>query len=113
MHGVMKNIAHLCSLKKNSVWGPDGWKKVVVCIVADGRKVVNKRVLNVLASMGIYQAGIAKNIVDNKPVKAHIYEVSLQKKKIAFIYLKFTFFLIYVVHNTNIHRFRHEHQGLR
>lgn len=75
MHGVMKNIAHLCSLKRSPMWGPDGWKKVVVCIVADGRKVVNKRVLNVLASMGVYQAGIAKNVVDDKPVKAHIYEV--------------------------------------
>ncbi|KAI8079538.1 chitin synthase 1 [Gilbertella persicaria] len=78
MHGVMKNIAHLCSLKKNPVWGPDGWKKVVVCIVADGRKIVNKRVLNVLASMGVYQAGIAKNVVDDKPVKAHIYEYTTQ-----------------------------------
>lgn len=78
MHGVMKNIAHLCSLKKNEMWGPDGWKKVVVCIVADGRQVVNKRVLNVLASMGVYQAGIAKNVVDDKPVKAHIYEYTTQ-----------------------------------
>lgn len=76
MHGVMKNIAHLCSLKKSSMWGPEGWKKVVVCIVADGRQVVNKKVLDVLASMGAYQAGIAKNVVDDKPVKAHIYEVS-------------------------------------
>ncbi|CEG78857.1 Putative Chitin synthase 1 [Rhizopus microsporus] len=78
MHGVMKNIAHLCSLKRSPMWGPDGWKKVVVCIVADGRKVVNKRVLNVLASMGVYQAGIAKNVVDDKPVKAHIYEYTTQ-----------------------------------
>ncbi|GAA5800340.1 chitin synthase 1 [Helicostylum pulchrum] len=78
MHGVMKNIAHICSLKKNTMWGPDGWKKIVVCIVADGRQVVNKRVLNVLASMGVYQAGIAKNVVDDKPVKAHIYEYTTQ-----------------------------------
>ncbi|KAI7902650.1 chitin synthase 1 [Cokeromyces recurvatus] len=78
LHGVMKNIAHICSLKKNPVWGPEGWKKIVVCIVADGRQVVNKRVLNVLASMGIYQSGIAKNIIDDKPVKAHIYEYTTQ-----------------------------------
>ncbi|KAL7329829.1 Chitin synthase, class 1 [Mucor circinelloides] len=78
MHGVMKNIAHLCSLKKSSMWGPEGWKKVVVCIVADGRQVVNKKVLDVLASMGAYQAGIAKNVVDDKPVKAHIYEYTTQ-----------------------------------
>ncbi|KAG2199928.1 hypothetical protein INT47_009254 [Mucor saturninus] len=78
MHGVMKNIAHICSLKKNTMWGPEGWKKIVVCIVADGRNVVNKRVLSVLASMGVYQAGIAKNVVDDKPVKAHIYEYTTQ-----------------------------------
>lgn len=77
MHGVVKNIAHLCSLRDHSVWGPDGWKKVVVSIVADGRKVIHKRVLSVLAAIGVYQAGIAKNMVDDKPVKAHLYEVRL------------------------------------
>ncbi|KAI8988487.1 chitin synthase 1 [Mycotypha africana] len=78
MHGVMKNVAHLCSLKKSAMWGKEGWKKIVVCIVADGRNVVNQRVLNVLATMGVYQAGIAKNIVGDKPVKAHIYEYTTQ-----------------------------------
>ncbi|KAI8885855.1 glycosyltransferase family 2 protein [Backusella circina FSU 941] len=67
LHGVMKNIAHLCSLKKNKMWGPDGWKNVVVCIVSDGRQAINKNVLDVLASLGVYQDGIAKNIVDDKP----------------------------------------------
>lgn len=61
------------------MWGPEGWKKVVVSIVADGRKVINKRVLSVLAAMGVYQAGIAKNVVDDKPVKAHLYEVRSKK----------------------------------
>ncbi|KAI9019485.1 chitin synthase 1 [Phycomyces nitens] len=78
MHGVMKNIAHLCSLQNSSMWGPDGWKKVVVSIVADGRKVINRRVLSVLASMGVYQSGIAKNMVDDKHVTAHIYEFTTQ-----------------------------------
>lgn len=73
----MKNIAHLCSLKKHDTWGPDGWKNVVVCIVSDGRQAVNKNVLDVLASLGVYQEGIAKNIVDDKPVTAHIYEVNI------------------------------------
>ncbi|KAI7871996.1 chitin synthase 1 [Spinellus fusiger] len=78
MHGVMKNIAHLCSLNHSSMWGPDGWKKVVVSIVADGRKVIHPRVLSVLASMGVYQSGIAKNVVGKKPVSAHIYEFTTQ-----------------------------------
>src|SRR5208282_3129788 len=37
MHGVMKNIAHLCSRTRSKVWGKEGWRKVVVCVVADGR----------------------------------------------------------------------------
>jgi chitin synthase len=76
MHGIMRNIAHLCSRSKSRVWGKDGWQKVVVCIVADGRREVHPRVLDVLTAMGVYQDGVAKNLVNGKEVKAHIYEVS-------------------------------------
>jgi chitin synthase len=37
MHGIMKNISHLCSQTQSKVWGEDGWRKIVVCVVADGR----------------------------------------------------------------------------
>jgi hypothetical protein len=30
------------------MWGPEGWKKVVVCVVSDGRSKINKRTLQVL-----------------------------------------------------------------
>ncbi|KAK7208461.1 chitin synthase-domain-containing protein [Myxozyma melibiosi] len=78
MHAVMKNIAHLCSRSKSRMWGKEGWKKVVVIIVADGRKKINPRVLDCLASMGIFQDGIAKNSVNGQEVKAHIYEYTTQ-----------------------------------
>ncbi|KAJ8609522.1 hypothetical protein MRB53_039080 [Persea americana] len=78
LHGVVKNIAHLCSRTKSRTWGPQGWKKVVVCIVADGRRNVNPRVLDVLAAIGVYQEGLAQNKVDGKPVTAHIYEYTSQ-----------------------------------
>ncbi|KAI8384634.1 chitin synthase 1 [Radiomyces spectabilis] len=78
MHGVMKNIAYLCSQKRSQIWGPDGWEKVVVCIVSDGRTKIHPRTLSVLAAMGVYQEGIAKNVVQNKPVTAHIYEHTTQ-----------------------------------
>lgn len=78
LHGVMKNIAHLCSRNKSRTWGPDGWKKVVVAIIADGRKKVHPRVLDVLASLGVYQEGVAKNVVNGKQVEAHIYEYTTQ-----------------------------------
>jgi hypothetical protein len=44
-------------------------------VVADGRRDIHPRVLDVLAAMGVYQDGIAKNLVNGKEVKAHIYEV--------------------------------------
>ncbi|KAK9451789.1 chitin synthase-domain-containing protein [Limtongia smithiae] len=78
MHAVFKNISHLCSRSKSRVWGKDGWKKVVVVIVSDGRKKINPRVLDCLAAMGIYQDGIAKNFINGKEVKAHIYEYTTQ-----------------------------------
>ncbi|EJF67235.1 chitin synthase [Dichomitus squalens LYAD-421 SS1] len=71
---VLKNIAHLCSRTKSKTWGPDGWKKVVVCVVSDGRSKINKRTLQVLTLMGCYQEGIAKDSIGGKDVTAHIFE---------------------------------------
>lgn len=75
MAGVFKNIAYLCSRAKSKTWGKDGWKKVVVCVVSDGRGKINPRTRSVLAGMGCYQEGIAKTKVNEKDVTAHIYEV--------------------------------------
>ncbi|KAM5535820.1 hypothetical protein V8D89_010438 [Ganoderma adspersum] len=74
MNAVLKNIAHLCSRTKSKTWGPDGWKKVVVCVVSDGRSKINKRTLQVLTLMGCYQEGIAKDSIGGKDVTAHIFE---------------------------------------
>lgn len=74
MNAVIKNIAHLCGRSRSKTWGPEGWKKVVVCIVSDGRSKVNKRTLQVLTLMGCYQEGIAKDSVAGKDVTAHIFE---------------------------------------
>ncbi|TFK48851.1 glycosyltransferase family 2 protein [Heliocybe sulcata] len=78
MHGVVKNIAHLCKRDRSKTWGKEGWKKVVVCIVSDGRQKINSRTLSVIAAMGAYQDGVGKNIVNGKPVAAHIYEYTTQ-----------------------------------
>ncbi|KAK7063807.1 chitin synthase [Favolaschia claudopus] len=74
MNAVIKNVAHLCSRDKSKTWGAEGWKKVVVCVVSDGRSKVNKRTLQVLSLMGCYQDGIAKDTVGGKDVTAHIFE---------------------------------------
>lgn len=78
MHGVMRNISHFCSRAKSRTWGKDGWQKIVVCIIADGRQKVHPRVLDALAAMGCYQEGIAKNTVNDKEVTAHVYEYTTQ-----------------------------------
>ncbi|OZJ01874.1 hypothetical protein BZG36_05276 [Bifiguratus adelaidae] len=78
MNAVIKNIAHLCTRNKSKTWGPDGWQKVVVCIVSDGRAKIHPRVLKVLGAMGVYQDGVAKTEVAGKPVQGHIYEYTTQ-----------------------------------
>ena len=78
MHGVMRNISHFCSRLKSRTWGKDGWQKIVVCIVSDGRRKVHPRTLDALAAMGVYQDGIAKNLVNQREVTAHVYEYTTQ-----------------------------------
>ncbi|RXW18195.1 hypothetical protein EST38_g7654 [Candolleomyces aberdarensis] len=78
MHGVMKNIVHLTKRDRSKTWGKEGWQKVVVCIVSDGRAKINSRTLSVIAAMGAYQEGVAKTKVGAKDVTAHIYEYTTQ-----------------------------------
>jgi hypothetical protein len=42
----MKSVDYLCK-----VWGRDGWKKVVVCIISDGREEVNEYTLELLRNV--------------------------------------------------------------
>lgn len=90
MNSVIKNIVHLCDRSKSTTWvnsrfssvrtpslegsdltlsplfvaylqGHDGWKKVVVVVVSDGRKPCNPRTLKVLQLMGAYAEGVMKD----------------------------------------------------
>ncbi|KAK7687352.1 Chitin synthase, class 2 [Cerrena zonata] len=74
LKGVFKNIKHLESRTRSSTWGPNSWKKVVVCVVSDGRSKINERAQALLAALGVYQAGLAKSVVDDRKVQAHMYE---------------------------------------
>ena len=78
MIGVLKNIEHMCSRTNSKTWGKEAWKKIVVCVVSDGRAKINPRTRAVLAGMGVYQDGIAKQQVNGKDVTAHIYEYTTQ-----------------------------------
>ncbi|ANB10975.1 chitin synthase CHS1 [Sugiyamaella lignohabitans] len=74
LQGVFRNIKHLSSRTRSKTWGKDAWKKVVVCVVADGREKLNPRARALMAALGVYQDGLAKNMVNDRPVDAHIYE---------------------------------------
>jgi chitin synthase len=76
--GVIKNIEYMNSRTSSKTWGKEAWKKIVVCIVSDGRAKINPRTRSVLAAMGIYQDGIAKQQVNGEDVTAHIYEYTTQ-----------------------------------
>ncbi|RSM09465.1 Chitin synthase 3 [Fusarium oligoseptatum] len=68
MTGVFKNIEYMCNRPNSKTWGQDAWKKIVVCVVSDGRAKINPRTKALLAGMG----------VNGKDVEAHIYEYTTQ-----------------------------------
>lgn len=74
LKGVFKNLKYLYNMKYSSTWGKSSWQKVVVCIVSDGRKKINPRSKALLAAMGVYQEGFAKNRINDNDVVSHIYE---------------------------------------
>ena len=76
--GVFKNIEHMCGRNSSKTWGKEAWKKIVVCVVSDGRAKINPRTRAVLAGLGVYQDGIAKQQVSGKDVTAHLYEYTTQ-----------------------------------
>ncbi|KAJ5621472.1 CAZyme family GT2 [Penicillium herquei] len=80
LHGVMQNIRDIVNLKKSEFWNKGGpaWQKIVVCLVFDGIDPCDKDVLDVLATVGIYQDGIMKRDVDGKETVAHVFEYTTQ-----------------------------------
>ncbi|KAF9204887.1 Chitin synthase, class 2 [Haplosporangium sp. Z 27] len=85
LHSLIKNIRQMClpnsksSSHKHPVWAEeDSWQKIVICIVADGRRHLHPTILKVLASMGCWQEGVAKNHIHGDAVQAHIFEYSTQ-----------------------------------
>ncbi|OJJ95373.1 hypothetical protein ASPACDRAFT_36126 [Aspergillus aculeatus ATCC 16872] len=80
LHGVMQNIRDIVNLKKSEFWNKGGpaWQKIVVALVFDGIDPCDKDVLDVLATVGVYQDGVMKRDVDGKETVAHIFEYTTQ-----------------------------------
>ena len=73
LKGVFDNIKNLTN-RSDPVWGDDSWKKIVVCIVNDGRLELNKRTQKLLTALGAFQDGYAKSKINDRTVNAHLYE---------------------------------------
>lgn len=94
---VMSNLKHLCSQKSSTVWGKEAWKKVVICIISDGRSRINRSCLALLTGLGVYQDGIAIQRFQDLDVVAHLYEVVLTLECM-------TKLILPLVYNTSSHR---------
>ncbi|KAK8854766.1 hypothetical protein IAR55_003505 [Kwoniella newhampshirensis] len=84
LHNVMMNIRDICNTKASKFWrrtaeeGRPGWQRIVVALVADGLGPMDKQVLDLLQTIGVFQDGILKKDVDGKPTVAHIFEYTTQ-----------------------------------
>jgi len=82
LHGVMLNIRDICKTKQSKYWrrtaeeGNPGWQRITVALIVDGLEAMDKTVLDLLSTVGVYQDGIMKKQVDGKDTVAHIFEVS-------------------------------------
>ncbi|KAI0314805.1 glycosyltransferase family 2 protein [Amylostereum chailletii] len=84
LHGVMLNIRDICKTKQSKYWrrsaeeGVPGWQKITVALIVDGLEAMDKTVLDLLATVGVYQDGVMKKQVDGKETVAHIFEYTTQ-----------------------------------
>lgn len=82
LHGVMLNIRDICKTKASKYWrrtaeeGVPGWQKICVALIVDGLDAMDKSVLDILATVGVYQDGVMKKQIDGKETVGHIFEVS-------------------------------------
>ncbi|KAJ1311786.1 hypothetical protein OPQ81_010252 [Rhizoctonia solani] len=84
LHGVMLNIRDICKTKQSKYWrkhaeeGTPAWQKITVALIVDGLEPMDKSVLDILATVGVYQDGVMKKEVDKKETVAHIFEYTTQ-----------------------------------
>ena len=81
LQGVMQNIRDIINLKSSEFWnkGPPAWQKVVVCLICDGIDSLDKNVLDVLATIGVYQDQAMRKDVNGEDCVAHIFEYTTQR----------------------------------
>ncbi|KAH8925253.1 glycosyltransferase family 2 protein [Atractiella rhizophila] len=89
LHGVMLNIRDIVKSRwsefRKMAEKDDGeagegqaWKRIVVCFVFDGIEPANTTALDLLATIGLYQDGVLRGMVDDKETVAHLFEYTTQ-----------------------------------
>ncbi|KAL0576501.1 Chitin synthase, class 7 [Marasmius crinis-equi] len=91
LHGVMLNIRDICKTKQSKFWrshaagdleigggGNWAWQKITVALIVDGLEAMDKSVLDIFATVGVYQDGVMKKRIDGKDVVGHIFEYTTQ-----------------------------------
>jgi len=84
LHGVMLNIRDICKTKASKYWrthaeeGRPAWQKITVALIVDGLEPMDKSVLDLLATVGVYQDGVMKKQVDGVDTVAHVFEYTTQ-----------------------------------
>lgn len=74
LHHIFENVRDIARLKTSEFWNKGGpaWQKIVVCIIVDGLEAFDLNILDVLATLGVYQDGLMKRDFRGKDVQAHI-----------------------------------------
>ncbi|KNE57215.1 hypothetical protein, variant [Allomyces macrogynus ATCC 38327] len=75
MQAVHDNIRQMLEDRQ---WGEDGWRKILVCIVSDGRTKIHEGVLVLLSMMGVFRDGLIRTKVGEQDVTAHLFESTVQ-----------------------------------
>lgn len=84
LHGVMLNIRDIVKSRSSKFWrhsaeeGRPGWQRIVVALIFDGIGPCDKEVLDLLATLGVFQDGLMKRQVDGKDTIAHLFEYTTQ-----------------------------------
>ncbi|KAI4265194.1 MAG: hypothetical protein L6R38_009593, partial [Xanthoria sp. 2 TBL-2021] len=80
LHGIMQNVRDIVNLRSSEFWNRGGppWQKIVVCVICDGIDPCDRGVLDVLATIGVYQDGVMRKDIDGRETVAHIFEYTTQ-----------------------------------
>lgn len=77
MRNLIQNISDLCMADESQPESTVQWHQVVLCIITDTISNMSPEVVAILKKLGVYQDGIAKTLINEKPVVASVYEVRI------------------------------------